>query len=265
MYGKTIIVVVLILSLLYVFATSAGEFDESLLLALSFDEGRGDMAKDSSINGYHGSVDGAIWERGRFGRALKFDGVDDFVSVPDSPDLRFLNNKCTLMAWIKLEGQGSSVWPRIFCKEEQTGSNGGFHMPIDWNGGIKLRFVIDGSDGYTSSEPLELGKWYHTAVTCDGNNTLIYIDGVLIFQGPQERPFPDADPELRIGNSPAGPRPFKGWIDEARIWSRPLNAGEIQAQMNISTPILVSVEPLKKLASNWSHIKSSGKNEVILK
>ena len=235
--------------------TVRGRVDETLVLCLSFDEGAGDVAHDSSPHGFDAKVSGATWVDGKFGKALRFDGVDDFVSVGDAPELRLLNGG-TIMAWIYLEGQGASVWPRIICKELQTGSNGGYHMPIDWNGGRLLRFVIDGGAGTSVGDPLELKTWYHVAVAFDGEKVRFYTNGKRVEEVPQEKPTPDTQAEMRIGNSPVGVRPFQGIIDEVRIWSRALDDDEISEQMNIGTKQLISINPtIAKLTTTWAEIK----------
>lgn len=248
--AMTMIVLLGLLSL-----SAPGDVDETLVLCLSFDEGQGDTAYDSSRYGFHAKVSGATWVEGRFGKALRFDGQDDFVSVGDAPELRLLEGG-TIMAWIYLEGQGTSVWPRIVAKELQTNSSGGYHMPIDWGGGRLLRFVIDGGKGNSVGDPLDLQKWYHVAVAFDGETVRFYINGERVAEIPQEKPLPDTEAEMRIGNSPVGVRPFQGIIDEVRIWSRALSDEEIREQMNMSTRQLVAVDPRSKLPALWAELKA---------
>jgi len=49
-----------------------------------FDEGKGNIAYDSSGNGNNGTISQwrPTWVHGKFGSALSFDGVDDYVEVP---------------------------------------------------------------------------------------------------------------------------------------------------------------------------------------
>ena len=54
-----------------------------------FDEGSGNIAKDSSGNGNDGQLtNGPKWVQGRFVRALEFDGKDDYVKISSSASLR---------------------------------------------------------------------------------------------------------------------------------------------------------------------------------
>ena len=69
-------------------AFAAAQIDDSLILYLSFDEGNGEDAFDTSNYGNNGVLNGGPeWVDGRFGKALKFDGVDDYVEIPDNESL----------------------------------------------------------------------------------------------------------------------------------------------------------------------------------
>jgi len=53
----------------------------------TFDEGRGSIVRDVSGRDNHGTVmGGAKWAEGKIGGALEFDGMDDFVSIPNESD-----------------------------------------------------------------------------------------------------------------------------------------------------------------------------------
>ncbi|HEX2506226.1 MAG TPA: PQQ-dependent sugar dehydrogenase, partial [Gaiellaceae bacterium] len=69
-----------------------------LVAAYSFDAGSGSTAADATGRGHTGTVSGAVWSTaGRFGGALSFDGVDDWVTVADAGDLD-LTSALTLSA-----------------------------------------------------------------------------------------------------------------------------------------------------------------------
>ena len=50
-------------------------------------------------------VSGPVWTPGTIGGALVFDGVDDYVNVPNSPTLE--PTVTTLAGWIRIDGDGS--------------------------------------------------------------------------------------------------------------------------------------------------------------
>ena len=60
------------------------DFARGLVGHWTFDDGKGSIARDVSGRGNHGTVmGGAKWTQGIIGGALEFDGMDDFVSIPN--------------------------------------------------------------------------------------------------------------------------------------------------------------------------------------
>ena len=70
--------------------------DPTLILALSFD---GNVSDHSQHHNDAVKKGNPKYVAGKFGRALEFNGVNDWVEVPDDPTLS-VNNNVTLMAWI---------------------------------------------------------------------------------------------------------------------------------------------------------------------
>ena len=65
-------------------------FTGDLQAHYTLDEGSGTIANDTSGNGNHGAVNGgATWTTGQSGGGLGFDGIDDYVTIPESTTTRF--------------------------------------------------------------------------------------------------------------------------------------------------------------------------------
>ena len=71
-----------------------------LVAAYPFDAGSGTTAADASGNGNAGGIAGATWTRGRYGRALEFDGERAIVRVEPSASLD-VGRAMTLSGWIR--------------------------------------------------------------------------------------------------------------------------------------------------------------------
>ena len=72
--------------LLILFAVARPAFAQGMgpIAAYSFNDDSGATATDVSGHGHDGVITGATWTgAGRFGGALAFDGVNDWVTVPD--------------------------------------------------------------------------------------------------------------------------------------------------------------------------------------
>lgn len=231
-----------------------GVIDETMVLCLSFDDGAGNIATDSSKNRLNGKVEGAVWVDGKFGKALEFDGVDDFVEVPDDPELLLLDGG-TFMAWVYIkEEKGHASWPRILIKSNTNGGTHGYDFLFDRAAGYSIRFCIGGA--CNSYFPMETESWHHVAATFDGKTIKIYADGKKVGEGPQPGPAIDTKGSpLRIGNGVAIDRPYHGMFDEIRIWSRPLKDAEIAEQMGKGTKEMLAVDPILKIATTWAELK----------
>ena len=57
-------------------------------------------ANDSTDNNNDGTVTGATYVTGKYGQALSFDGIDDYVTVPDDSTLD-IDSAITLESWAK--------------------------------------------------------------------------------------------------------------------------------------------------------------------
>ena len=231
--------------------------DESLVLALSFDEGQGGVAGDSSQYGFNGVINGPQWVNGKFGKALGFDGVDDLVEVADAPELRLMDGG-TVMAWVNILGGGHASWPRLIHKSNTTGGTGpGYEILFDRGLGDAVRVCLGGE--CQSYVALDQETWYHVAMTFDGAMVKVYVNGEPGGEYAQLGPTIDStDLSVFVGNSFNGERQFEGTIDEVRIWSSILSADEIIAQMDMATDeVLASVAPHSKLAATWGQIKGN--------
>ena len=80
-------------------------------------EGGNIEAIDSSGYDNHGVLHGPGYTVGYSGFASYFDGVDDYIQIPDDPSLNFHDtNKFSISAWVKRDGSLISTHESIVCK-----------------------------------------------------------------------------------------------------------------------------------------------------
>jgi hypothetical protein len=203
-----------------------------------FDEGSGNTAADSSGNGNTGALqNGPVWVDGKYGKALRFDGVSNYVRVEDSNSLH-LSTAVTLMAWIYLPTGATYADSYIVAKEA---SNGGANLGLkihDNSGHVVFNLGLDG--GYTATQLVSTNNvvrdsWTHVAATYDGSLIAIYINGVLDSSVSWASGFSSNTNPLTIGskNPPYVEAFINATIDEVRIYSRALSQQEIQTDMGV--------------------------------
>lgn len=204
------------------------------------DEGSGQLVRDSSGNGLHGRLGSTsgddetdpLWTSGRIGEgALAFPGGARSVFVPDSPLLE--PPQVTAEAWVRRSGS-PGPFAYVLSKGASTCVAASYAIYSGFAGGLTF-YVYNGSS-YRLASPdagrsVWDGKWHHVAGTFDGALVHLYIDGVEVGAGTPASAIAYGLPTSEafyIGNYRGScDRPFTGEIDNVRIWSRALNAGEI--------------------------------------
>jgi hypothetical protein len=209
-----------------------------LVIALGFDEASGTSAFDNSGGNRNGAISGAARAVGKAGGALQFDGVDDFVTVPDSAALD-LTTGMTLSAWVN--PTDFNGWETIVLKERGLGAmsyalyaqdggvaRGGADAPAGVIGTGAADQAIRGTS------PLALNAWTHIATTYNGATEQIYVNGALVASRPQTGAIAVGNGALRVGGNTAwADEFFAGLIDEVRVYNRALSASEIATDMNV--------------------------------
>ena len=164
-----------VLVLGFVLADKANAADPSLVGWWKFDEGSGIIAADSSGNGNDGAFNGnPTWVDGKFGKALHFDGVDDFVEVPHA-DILTVDTEVTVMAWINPErraGPGSGGYQGILGKSNNPRSYSFYTA-----GAGTLHFSSVGTPVTTSNTILPLNEWTHVAAMVADGSYEYYTNG----------------------------------------------------------------------------------------
>ena len=206
--------------------------DNGLVAYWDFDEGSGNVLYDRSGNGNDGSVYGAAWVDGIKGKALSFDGNNDYVEVPHSD--KFYIDNGTIEFWFMARDTDYTV----LITKNLIGHYDDIGIGIETDGRLKVdydKYDISPSYQLFSNEPIKTDRWYYIALTW-GNGMGLYIDGVLEDSN-------DVQSRLRAGTAPiliggadenytTNPTHFNGIIDEVRIYNRTLSAEEIQAHYN---------------------------------
>ena len=178
---------------------------------------------------YNGTLqnNSAITNDAARGNVLSLDGVTNYVSLP----LPVANCR-TLACWTKWNG--GAAWQRVF--DFGAGPTNYFFLtPLNSVSGV-MRFAIttSGSGGeqvIDAPTALPTNQWCHVAVTLDGSQGLLYLNGnpVATNSSLTIRPWQTLASSNYLGKSQfAGDPYFNGEVDSFRIFGRALSGAEIQ-------------------------------------
>ena len=212
-----------------------------LVLAFGFEEVTATTAVNSANAAFPGTIRQAVRVAGRIGKALSFDGVNDWVTVTDTTASPLdLTTGMTLEAWVNPSALTDGR--QIMIKERTaTGLSYALYANDDVTPVAPMGYVrAVNTNQPISPQPaaaLPLNTWTHVATTYDGATQRIYVNGVLAGQRAQTGNIAVGNNPLRIGgNNVFGGEFFQGLIDEVRIYNRALSAAEITTDM--TTPVV---------------------------
>lgn len=235
-----------------------------LIAHYTFDEKNGTIAMDHSTYEINGTVYGAKWTEGTINGALDFDGLNDYVQIPDnqSPPPEHLKNfdQGTISFWFKSDyiPTDNAVAPLFQYGKKNpceviNNANGGLiielgHDPLHKESKrIYFTFFSNGCELYPSlcfdsNKNLRENEWYHYVVVVGHYNNIGYNTGYLNGKEMLDRHYNFANAftaeffkdavmheSLFLGKGFWNEELhyFDGKIDDLRIYNRPLSTEEV--------------------------------------
>ena len=212
----------------YITVSSAGGGGNNAGLVgfYNFEEASGSTVVDASGKGNTGTISGATRiTQGRFGKALSFDGVNDWVTINDSASLD-LTTGMTLEAWV-YPTVNMSDWSTALVKENPShGFAYGLYANSDTSrpaGSI----YIGGDKNLLGGPWLLANTWVHLATTYNGSTQRLYVNGTEVASRAQSGSIEASNGALRIGGNSFWGEFFQGRIDDVRVYNRALSANEV--------------------------------------
>jgi predicted outer membrane repeat protein len=186
----------------------------------TFDRIFGIWALESSGRGpYAKVVNGPISVPGRLGRALDFDGIDDYVIVT----IDVSENNYTVSLWFKTTSENGGIF------SVRAGGSNDRNIYLS-SGNMKARLWSNEIISTTGANYAD-GNWHCVVHTFGGEQggQKLYVDGKLEASGSKSFSDFDWQTEIRIGySSDASQHYFMGTLDDVRIYNRSLSQMDVQ-------------------------------------
>ncbi len=232
-------------------STLAAEDARPSLARWSFEEIEAGVTADDS-----GRLPGRLYgqpisEEGPHGRWLQFDGVRDFVRVPDSAALDFSDATFSILSRVRVDALHAGH-QMIAAKNVYAADQREWGLKVDDDNRFRFYFRQDGWQTLGSQTVPRAGHWHHVAVTVDRGQARLYVDGrlegeALLGTGLARTPAP-----LTIGgvdNDGRLMQMFYGAIDYLALARRALSAEEVRTLA--AEPQPEPAPPRSLLPADW--------------
>ena len=151
--------------------------------------------------------------------SLDFDGINDYVDIPDNTTLDIATGNFSILSWVK---SASSVSGYNTIVEK------GYHLAL-YNASTGIYFWCGYDNQFIGNVNLIDNKWHHIALSNSVHTTTIYVDGV--YYGVTTTASTQRTQNLEIGRWIGGNHYFQGLMSEVRLFNRALSVAEIKSNM----------------------------------
>jgi hypothetical protein len=189
-------------------------------------------ASDASGNGNNGTLVGGMAlttdRSGAPNSAYQFNGLNSYISVPNSASLSSPTTAMTQAAWISIAGPsqvGGGFDPIIM---KSVTSENGFMYRMNCETTYFGAAYNNWNTHLSASQAIPLNEWHHVATVFNGSTIKFYFDGLPVGTQPMALTIVSDTRPLTIGGDfPGSPEYFNGKIDDVALYSRALSDADI--------------------------------------
>ncbi|MDE0298162.1 MAG: LamG domain-containing protein [Candidatus Poribacteria bacterium] len=234
------------------------DFDGALGIWL-LDEGKGGDIEDISGNDNGGAFAHGKpkWVAGKFGKALEFE-QDSWVAMNNPVVTVDKMVDFSMGCWANPENS-QKTWTNILSSHQEPPRRGISFEMLNNETNLFGIAIGDGPNWFGAGNVLlKTGVWNHMAFVRTGKTGQWFLNGKN--QGKytlgSDKPVVAATSNFRIGNWVLGGREFNGKVDESFLFSRALDAEEIEAIFEKGLENAQAVTSKGKFTTTWGKIKS---------
>jgi len=173
--------------------------------------------------------------------ALQFDGTDEFVALPDAPEINETpRDERTIEAWFKVDD--ASIFTRKQVIFEAGGTTNGFNIYV-FVGAVYVGAWSEDtgfSGDWLQTSSIQSGTWHHVALVYDKSSSFTgYLDGSVFGSVGVSNTIDSHDGDnafgrmqnntkFHDGESTGYRHELQGSIDEGRVWNAVRTQSQIQ-------------------------------------
>jgi len=239
-------------------ANAHADLQNGLVIYFSFDEIDGKTVINEANDQLNGTLEGEAKQAPGFrnmGVSLNADVGEatpgaDFVRVSDAPEVN-VDKQFTIALWAS--GVNFSNYRTLLSKTD----SGAYALTVE--NGMPNSWVHVAGDylQVAGKTQIEKNKWYHYALTFDGSDAVVYLQGKEEGRGTKKGNVTVCGADFMIGAEPSGAAidpTFPAWhgiLDEFYFYNRALSEDEINLLIKRTAP----VDSIGKLPQTWASIK----------
>jgi len=236
----------------YIANNTTASIPTANLIAFYSFEGNANDSTSNNNNGtasnvrydYSGTASNITYATGKFNKGAVFNGSNSVIDIENMRTV--MGNNFTVSLWVKTPSTfASSGYPAVLSMYGYTGSGSAYGWDIEYNNSNKLSFYWVSSSGvgnYIQSSALSADTWYHVVAQKDSSSANLYINGQLdndsssisgngLYYNNFNRMTIGAK-RLNYGSTSGH---ISGMVDQVRLFTKKLNAGEINSLYNETT------------------------------
>ena len=113
--------------------------------------------------------------------SVEFDGTGDYLTIPNTTDLRLADSDFTIEFWATISKVNSTY--SVFALFENSSALRSYQLEVRSNGAVRFEWWYNGSSSNhitTGTGAVIVNEWYHYAVSRNGATLKLFINGVEI-------------------------------------------------------------------------------------
>ncbi len=188
---------------------------------------------DASGSNAGNSIGAIANQSGKLSTAYTFDGINDYINIPNSTLLNIQGSTITLSAWVRpMENKVQMIVNKICAVGTHVSPYFQYNLQLFYDGSKlypRMYLSINGTPYFVASQTnvLSLGKWWFITGTYDGSTMRLYINGAQVATTSVSGSIKPYSTPVYIGINGVLGEAFKGTVDEVGIWNRALSPSDI--------------------------------------